>query len=257
MSNLPGTKPGDRLYAIGDIHGRYDLMKQLLAMIEDHSATLSSKKKAHIVILGDMVDRGPGSYDVLRSLRARQRKGDMTILLGNHEEMMLRAIDGEPGVMKAWLRLGGDATLRSFGVEPPMAGDFDLPALTRAIKEAVPESWLEWLRGLPISARSGDYFFCHAGIKPGVDIAKQKRSDLIWIRDEFLDNDDAHGEVVVHGHSISPDIELCHNRIGVDTGAYKTGVLTAVYLESRQCGFLSTAGNDTAPVYEGVNGQAA
>lgn len=152
---------------------------------------------------------------------------------------MLRAIDGEPGVMKAWLRFGGDATLRSFGIEPP-TGDFDLPSLTRAIKKAVPDHWVEWLRKRPISARSGDYFFCHAGVRPGVDLKKQTRTDLLWIRDDFLAHDDSLGVVVVHGHSITPDVELRHNRIGIDTGAYRTEMLTAVYLAGQECHVLST-----------------
>lgn len=240
LANLPATGKGERIYAIGDIHGRYDLMKHLIEMIEDHAAKQPGAKAAHIMILGDMIDRGPDSDKVIRSIRRRARKGDVTVLMGNHEEIMLRAMDGEPGVMKSWLRFGGVQTLRSFGIDPP-TDDFDQPELTRKLKEAIPESWVEWLRQLPISARSGDYFFCHAGLRPGIDLNRQSRKDLLWIRDEFLDNDDTHGVVVVHGHSISPDVELRHNRIGVDTGAYRTGMLTAVYLEDRRCEILSTA----------------
>lgn len=238
-SNLPSTAKGERIYAIGDIHGRYDLMKHLIGMIEEHAAKQPGSKPAHIIILGDMIDRGPDSDKVIRSLRRRAREGNMTVLLGNHEEIMLRAIDGEPGVMKSWLRFGGAQTLQTFGIEPP-ADDFDQPELARKIKEAIPENWIEWLRQLPVSARSGDYFFCHAGLRPGIALNRQSRKDLLWIRDEFLDNDDTHGVVVVHGHSISPDVELRHNRIGVDTGAYRTGMLTAVYLEDRRCEILST-----------------
>lgn len=238
-SDLPSTAKNDRVYAIGDIHGRHDLLKSLLALIDDHSAAMNEKGSHHIIVLGDMIDRGPDSRAVIRTLRELGRKSEITVLLGNHEEMMLRAIDGEPGVMKAWLRFGGDATLRSFGIEPPQ-GDFDQPALIRAIKDAIPERWLEWLRGLPVSARSGDYFFCHAGIRPGVDLKRQDRSDLIWIRDDFLSSDEAHGVVVVHGHSITPDVELRHNRIGIDTGAYRTDMLTAAYFAGRLCHILST-----------------
>ncbi|HEX7820752.1 MAG TPA: metallophosphoesterase family protein [Sphingobium sp.] len=239
LSNLPSTAKGERIYAIGDIHGRYDLMKSLLSMIEDHSAAQNSRKPARIIILGDMIDRGPDSDKVLRSLRHRAKKDDTTVLLGNHEEMMLRAIDGEPGVMKAWLRFGGVQTLESFGVVAPI-GDFDQPELIRQIKKAIPQSWIEWLRTLPVSAKSGDYFFCHAGLRPGVALNRQSRTDLLWIRDEFLASEEAHGVVVVHGHSISPDIELRHNRIGVDTGAYRTGMLTAAYFEGRRCEIMST-----------------
>ncbi|HEX7857259.1 MAG TPA: metallophosphoesterase family protein [Sphingobium sp.] len=245
LSNLPSTKKGERIYAIGDIHGRYDLMKLLIGMIDEHAAAQPKKRPAHIIVLGDMIDRGPDSDKVLRSLRHRAKKGGMTVLLGNHEEILLRAIDGEPGVMKAWMRFGGIQTLQSFGIEVPTE-DFDQPELVRQIKQAIPESWIEWLRGLPISARSGDYFFCHAGLRPGIELNRQSRKDMLWIREEFLESDNAHGVVVVHGHSISPDVELRHNRIGVDTGAYRTGMLTAAYLEDRHCGILST-GNSPVP----------
>lgn len=237
--NLPTTAKGDRIYAIGDIHGRLDLLRDLVDMIDSHDASLPPARRSHILVLGDVVDRGPDSAEVIRYLRRLVRKGRATVLLGNHEEMMLRAIDGEPGVMRAWLRFGGDATLRSFGIEPP-SGEFDPIMLAKELVDHVPERWVNWLRNLPLSGRSGDYFFCHAGVRPGVNIAKQTRSDLLWIRDEFLASDAALGVVVVHGHSISPDVELRHNRIGVDTGAYRTGMLTAAYLEGRMCGILST-----------------
>lgn len=241
LSNLPSTASGDRIYAIGDIHGRFDLLTELLDEIAYHSRTLSRSKAVHIILLGDLIDRGPQSREVLEYAYSAQRRRKMMVLLGNHEEIMLRAIDGEPGVMKSWLRFGGKATLRSFGIEPPSSSDdFDPIDLGRALRNALPEKWLEWLRSRPISARSGDYLFCHAGIRPGVAINRQSRKDMLWIRDDFLDSDESHGVVVVHGHSISPDVELRHNRVGLDTGAYRTGVLTAAYLEGRTCGIMST-----------------
>ncbi len=237
--NLPSTARSDRIYAIGDIHGRYDLLLTLLDEIRDFDAGLKSSKSTHMIFLGDMIDRGPRSAAVLELLFTLSRMQKVTVLLGNHEELMLRAIDGEPGTMRAWLRLGGRATLRSFGVEPP-EGVFDRATLTRAINKAIPKELLSWLRTLPLSARSGDYFFCHAGIRPGIDINRQRKEDLLWIRDEFLDSDESHGAVIVHGHSISPDVEVRHNRIGIDTGAYRTDMLTTVYLEGRKCGIIST-----------------
>lgn len=241
LSNLPGTANGDRIYAIGDIHGRFDLLRVLLEDITAHVRTLPPARSSQIIVLGDMIDRGPESREVLEYLYRAQRRRKVTVLLGNHEEIMLRALDGEPGVMKSWLRFGGDATLRSFGIEPPSPHrEFDPNELARQLRAAMPEKWLEWLRTRPISAQSGDYFFCHAGIRPGTPINRQTRSDMLWIRDDFLASDEAHGVVVVHGHSISPDVELRHNRIGVDTGAYHTGMLTAVYLEGKTCGILST-----------------
>jgi len=255
LNNLPKTAPDDRIYAIGDIHGRFDLLTTLLDDIREHSRTLRANKNRRIVVLGDMIDRGERSREVLECLYREQRRRKVIVLLGNHEEIMLRAIDGEPGTMRNWLRFGGSATLRSFDIDPPSAReDFDPGALARKLRDAMPEKWLEWLRSRPISARSGDYLFCHAGVRPGTPIASQKRSDMLWIRDEFLHSEESHGVVVVHGHSISPDVELRHNRIGIDTGAYRTGMLTAAYLEGRTCGIMSTGSpplvNDVGVVLE-------
>ena len=238
-SNLPSTARSERIYAIGDIHGRYDLLLTLLDQIHEFEASLKPSRSTQMIFLGDMIDRGPGSASVLELLHNLSRMQKVTVLLGNHEELMLRAIDGEPGTMRAWLHLGGRATLRSFGIEPPN-GVYDRAGLVRAIHEAIPKDLLSWLRSLPISARSGDYFFCHAGIRPGVALHRQRKEDLLWIRNEFLESDESHGVVIVHGHSISPDVEIRHNRFGIDTGAYRTDILTAAYLEGRKCGILST-----------------
>lgn len=236
---LPSVAKGDAIYAVGDIHGRYDLLKVMTDMIDRHAAAYRPDESYHIIFLGDVIDRGPDSARVIRSLRALSKQKKATVLLGNHEDAMLRVIDGEPGMMTQWLKFGGDATLQSFGITPPVdAGDY--PQTTREMREAIPEKYVDWLRRRPISVRSGDYLFCHAGIRPGVDLNRQKSRDMLWIRDEFLDSDETHGVVVVHGHSISPDVELRHNRIGIDTGAYKTGVLTAAFLIGSTCHILST-----------------
>lgn len=244
--NLPATAAGDRIYAIGDIHGRLDLLRNLLDQIGRFDAQLGKSESTNLVILGDMIDRGPDSARVLEQIWKLSRDRRVTVLMGNHEEAMLRALDGEPGVMTAWMRFGGDATMRSYGVTPPEKDEEQLLA-ARELAEAVPSHIITWLRSLALSARSGDYFFCHAGIRPGREIARQSRDDLLWIRREFLDSDESYGVVVVHGHSISPDVELRHNRIGIDTGAYRTNNLTALYLEGTQCGFLSTGEESSAP----------
>lgn len=238
-AQLPATARGDHIYAIGDVHGRHDLLVDLLEMIADHARTYCPGADWQVIGLGDMVDRGPDSARVIELMRKLTRRGRGTVLMGNHEEAMLRTIDGEPGALRDWLRFGGDATLRSFGIEPP-ADDFDYPRVTQQMRAAIPESMVTWLRERPTSARSGDYMFCHAGIRPGVALDRQQRSDLLWIRDEFLTSDEAFGAVIVHGHSISPDVELRHNRIGLDTGAYRTNMLTAAYLAGRECHILST-----------------
>lgn len=247
---LPSVAKGDAIYAVGDIHGRYDLLKVMTDMIGRHAAAYRPDESYHIIFLGDIIDRGPDSARVIRSLRALSGQKKATVLLGNHEDAMLRVIDGEPGMMTQWLKFGGDATLQSFGITPPEDVS-DYTRATKEMREAIPENYVEWLRRRPISVRSGDYLFCHAGIRPGVELNRQKTQDMLWIRDEFLASDETHGVVVVHGHSISPDVELRHNRIGIDTGAYKTGVLTAAFLIGSTCHILSTedpggAGSATA-----------
>lgn len=237
----PSTKDGERIYAIGDIHGRYDLLRELLATISAHARALPPAK-TFLVILGDMIDRGEQSADVLKYLINVQEGSDgLIVLMGNHEELMLRAMQREPGMLRAWMRIGGEATLRSFGLTPPSRDD-DPEESARRVAQAVPPQWVEWLKTLPLVARSGDYFFCHAGIRPGVALNRQSRADLLWIRDEFLEDPEPQGVVVVHGHSIAAEVEMRSNRIGIDTGAYKTGVLTALYLEGTARETLSTAG---------------
>lgn len=237
---VPTTDNGDRIYAIGDVHGRYDLLCRIFEKIEAHSATLPPNRNTNIILLGDLIDRGPQSAQVLEFLfNLQKRNKNFTVLLGNHEELMIRAISGEPGMLRAWIKLGGGPTLRSFGIEPP-EGEYDLPAFTKQVAKAIPPEYVSWLKSLPLSARSGDYFFCHAGVRPRLSLARQSRNDLLWIREEFLESEVDHGAVIVHGHSVATDVQLRNNRIGIDTGAYRTDVLTALFLEGEQCEILST-----------------
>jgi serine/threonine protein phosphatase 1 len=161
------------------------------------------------------------------------------VLLGNHEELMLRALAGEPGLLMAWLRMGGDATLRSFGMDVPSDNIFP-PDFLRQARAAIGPDLRQWLGGRPLFARSGDYFFCHAGVQPGVALARQKQDDLLWIREPFLRSTLWHGAVVVHGHSVEAEVQAQPNRIGIDTGAYRTGRLTALCLDGTQR-FILTA----------------
>jgi serine/threonine protein phosphatase 1 len=227
----PATALGERIYAIGDVHGRLDLLRAMMIRIEQHHLALEPVRQTHLVLLGDLVDRGPDSAAVLRMLyNIQQRAPHLIVLKGNHEDMMLRVLNGEPGMMRQWVKFGGAATLRSYGIEPP-TGDADLLPASAAFSEAVPAEIKRWLRSLPLTARSGDYFFCHAGIRPGQSLQSQTSADLLWIREEFLGDPRAHGGIIVHGHSVSPDIEQLPNRIGIDTGAFRTGILSAMYFE--------------------------
>ncbi len=233
------------------MHGRYDRLRELLGLIETHFKALPDIREMHIVLLGDLIDRGPQSADVLRLVYDAQQKSDFVIALkGNHEQLMLRALDGEPAMFRAWMRVGGRDTLRSFGITPPDKGTEDVTDKIEELRRAVPREMVDWLRALPVTAQSGDYLFCHAGIRPGVPIKRQTTADLLWIRDEFLEDDSIHPLMVVHGHSVVAEVELRENRVGIDTGAYRTGVLTALYLEGTKREIISTQPDETPPVDE-------
>jgi serine/threonine protein phosphatase 1 len=230
---LPSTDSGERIYAIGDIHGRYDLLQLLIERIGRHSATLPPTRSLYVIFIGDIVDRGPQSAEVMGMLYDLQRKsGKVIVLLGNHEDVMVQALDGDLDALRRWLAVGGDTTLASFGIAP-LRSDEDLRDYLNRARRVVPREWTTWLRQLPLSVQSGGYHFVHAGVRPGVALDRQSREDMLWIRDEFLEDERAYGAVVVHGHSIVPEAEIRANRICIDTGAYRTGMLTAIYLEGQ------------------------
>ncbi|RYX81322.1 serine/threonine protein phosphatase [bacterium] len=219
-----------RVYAIGDIHGCFDLFSTLLSAIE---ADAASREPAitEIIVLGDFIDRGPGSAEVIAALQARQRRGLLTVLKGNHEAALVAAWEGDRTALALWLDHGGEATLRSFGASQAELSEIDARRVYDTLRRYIPRATIRWLTSLPISRRIGPLLFVHAGIRPGVPIAEQAPDDMLWIRDEFTHCDIDHGVVVVHGHTISDEVAIRHNRIGVDTGAFKTGRLSAIGLE--------------------------
>lgn len=233
--------PGTRVYAIGDVHGRLDLLVRLEAMIEADLAR-SHPARTVAVYLGDYVDRGPDSRGVLDHLLDRPLPVDEIVhLLGNHEDVMCQFL-ADAWVGENWIRFGGRETLASYGVAP----DRELPSkewllqAQEAFVRAVPERHLAFLEGLPLRHEEGGYLFVHAGIRPRIPLDRQRRHDLLWIRHEFLDSGVDHGRVVVHGHSISSEPEILSNRIGLDTGAFMSGRLTALVLEGETRRLLST-----------------
>jgi serine/threonine protein phosphatase 1 len=235
---------GWRAYAVGDIHGRLDLLDQLLAEIHAQLA----RRPAHKVLLvfvGDLIDRGPNSAEVIERLRTYRRDGVKTMfLLGNHEEVLLRILGGEAELITKWRWFGGAECLKSYGVDPSqLTGRSEQEAL-EIVRNAIPKEHKEFLESFVDTCRFGDYLFVHAGIRPGVEVDQQRQTDLRWIREPFLLDDTDHGFVVVHGHTISPEVELMPNRIGIDTGAYRTGVLTALAIEGSRTWFLQTHSAD-------------
>ena len=240
----PHGAEGHRAYAVGDIHGRLDLLDRLLAKIEADIAARRAKQNL-VVFLGDLIDRGPQSAQVIERLRNwRPRNASTIFLCGNHEEVMLRVLAGEPTILGDWLKFGGAECLASYGLAATELLEQGEPAALAAIKAAIPVEHQEFVASFADTFRFGDYLFVHAGIRPGRGVAAQEPKDLRWIRHPFLDDPTDHGFVVVHGHTISETVEERINRIGIDTGAYRTGVLTAMGIEGSQRWFLDTALSD-------------
>jgi serine/threonine protein phosphatase 1 len=238
---LPRGKAGARAYAVGDIHGRLDLLDALLRRIEEDIAS-RRPKKTYIVFLGDLIDRGPDSAGVIERLRTwRPRRGRPVFLSGNHEEVLLRILGGDASILPDWLRFGGAECARSYGIDVDALRRMDDDAAIVAIRAKVPRAHREFLTNFADTFRFGDYLFVHAGIRPGLAVEDQDPHDLRWIRDPFLADAKEHGFVVVHGHTIVAEVEERPNRIAIDTGAYHSGVLTALGVEEGERWFLSTA----------------
>lgn len=232
--------PGTRLYVVGDIHGRADLLRILHEAIRDDAADAPSRRV--IVYLGDYVDRGGESSAVLEMLASGPPEGFEAVhLLGNHEAWLLDFLD-DPDQGAGWIMNGGGATLLSYGIDAAgISFQRDRLAKARAdLRSRLPPSHLAFLESLKLSHVEGDYLFVHAGVRPGLPLDRQSADDLVWIRDEFLFSDADHGKVVVHGHTIVDEPEVLDNRIGIDTGAFATGRLTCLVLEGSARRFIST-----------------
>jgi serine/threonine protein phosphatase 1 len=235
LVQAPGAlPPGQRVYAVGDVHGCLD---RLVAMHELIADDLASRPidEAILIHLGDLVDRGPESAQVVEWLVAGPPvpAQHFVNLMGNHEEMMLSAVAAlDAGSTELWMRNGGAESLHSWGVPHTEQQNEWAPH--------IPIPHLLFLRDLALNCRIGGYLFVHAGIRPGVPLRRQTRQDLLWIREPFLSSTQDHGVVVVHGHTPKRDPAVKPNRIGIDTGAVIGGALTCVVLESDRLGFLHT-----------------
>jgi len=238
--DLPKGVRGQRAYVVGDVHGRLDLLDELLARIH---ADLDQRpsRKTMLVFVGDLIDRGPNSAQVVERLRTYRHPGVRTaFILGNHEEVLLRILAGEAELIDDWRRFGGAQCLESYGVDVGELIGRDDDAQLEIVREAIPKAHAEFLGSFVDTCRFGDYLFVHAGIRPGVELEQQLQSDLRWIRQLFLHDRRDHGFVVVHGHTISSEVEERPNRIGIDTGAYHSGVLTALAIEEGDRWYIDT-----------------
>jgi serine/threonine protein phosphatase 1 len=230
--------PGTRAYAIGDVHGRVDLLRALHQLIRDDAAARRASRNL-VVYLGDYIDRGEDSAKVIDCLLDERLPGFAHVhLLGNHEDSLVQFVR-DIQIGPAWLAYGGAATLRSYGVAPPVTSR-DLIRAQAELRAALPKRHLDFMRNLPLCHVEGDYYFVHAGIRPSVKLAAQQPQDLLWIRDEFLSSTADFGKIVVHGHTITETPELRRNRIGIDTGAFASGHLTCLVLQDQEVAFLQT-----------------
>jgi len=234
--NLPPVTPyipeDTRVYCIGDIHGCLDLLQMLHEKIIAHAKNYTGTKK--LVYVGDYIDRGLDSKGVIDLLLDKPLKGfEIIYLRGNHEQSLLEFLD-DPVRTRNWLTYGGLDTLVSYGVRMAKlpTNDTEMYSLCDQLDERIPTSHLKFMTNTQFHFTEGNYFFTHAGIKPGVSLQNQKNSDLLWIRDKFISSILHHEKIVVHGHTVVKEVESLPNRISIDTGAYATGKLTCLVLEN-------------------------
>lgn len=229
-------------YAIGDLHGRADLLRRMHRLIRDDAALLPPGTERVVVYLGDYLDRGYESREVLERLIHEPLLGFHTVhLVGNHDAWMLGFLEDE-AVGAAWLKHGGETTLASYGVhaDPLAETPGRLKAVQGELRRQVPAGHLDFLESLDLYYELGDYLFVHAGVRPGVALAEQRPEDLLWIREPFLGAEDDFGKIVVHGHTVQVEPVVRPNRIGVDTGACWTDRLTCLVLFGTTYRFLAT-----------------
>lgn len=228
------------VYAIGDIHGRDDLFALLLERI-DADLAARAPDRARVILLGDLIDRGPHSAQVIeRCLTRNWGNAEPTFIAGNHEELMLTALGGDLEALRVWRRNGGDAAIASYGVSEAILNGGIGTEILNELTLSVPTAHLTFLRAMIDHVAIGNYWFVHAGIKPGIPLEQQKSAHLRWIRGEFLDNPAPHPAIVVHGHTITDAVDEQPNRIGIDTGAYSSGTLTAIGLQGDDRWYLTT-----------------
>jgi serine/threonine protein phosphatase 1 len=233
----PRVPDGIRIYAVGDIHGRADLLDGVLERIDADLATNPFSLGIE-VYLGDYIDRGPASREVIDRLVARNRTYRAVFLKGNHETF-LTGFTINPPLLEEWQRLGGFETLMSYGIAPQINTNADAQAtLAAAFDQALPDSHRQFLGHLKSSFTCGDFFFVHAGVRPGIPLPKQREEDLLWIRRDFLLCEEEFSKIIVHGHTPVAEPDIRPNRINIDTGAYATGRLTCLKLEEDRIDFI-------------------
>jgi serine/threonine protein phosphatase 1 len=237
------TPAGTVVYAIGDVHGRCDLLEAIHRAVQEDSAARRPRRRV-MVYLGDYVSRGIDSQRVVDLVRRHRPAGfEVVALKGNHEDLLLRYLAGEAWAGRHWFDYDGLEALEHYGVvaaDRSARDDATLESLRLRFGRALPAEHLAFFRALPVSHDEGGYRFVHGGIRPGVALGAQSDHDQMWIRAPFLESEGDHGAVIVHGHSIEAEVRARWNRIGIDTGAYRSGVLTCLVLDGAARALLQT-----------------
>ena len=229
---------GQLTVVIGDIHGCYQPLAKLLRKVLRLKKKIAHKK-FKLVFLGDLIDRGPNSSDVIY-LIMRISKSDIDVvnIVGNHEEVLLDVIDGNVALLRQWFEFGGQETARSYGVEDLGLAFSDPVKLLINLRESIPQEHIDFIRSFKDGYVFDKIACVHAGVRPNVSLLEQDPADLRWIREPFLESERDYGYRIIHGHTIVEDPEIKHNRISLDTGSYKTGIITAAYIMNGKIGFI-------------------
>lgn len=233
---------GQRAYVVGDVHGRLDLFEQLIDAVEQDDRD-APPAETTVILLGDLVDRGPDSAGVIDRARRWKAARHVRILAGNHEEMFLESFT-DINMLRHFLKHGGRETVLSYGVDQRLYNEASLEQLQEIMRRHVPDADRKFLESFEEYIILGDYAFVHAGINPGLPLEAQARHDMLWIRDPFLGFAGPHSHVIVHGHTIFEKVEERSNRIGIDTGAYRYGRLTALVLEGAERRYIQAVQGD-------------
>lgn len=228
-SRVARVPEGERYYVIGDIHGRLDLFEALIEAIEADDAALGVASTT-VILLGDLIDRGPESAGVIERARDWGETRKVRYLAGNHEEMFLESFNDKE-MLRHFVKHGGRETILSYGIKRKRYNELTIKELQAELVNIVPAAHRRFLESFEDMIVAGDYVFVHAGLNPKRSLEDQKRGDLLWIRERFLKHTEPFSHVVVHGHTIFEGIERTDHRIGIDTGAFRTGRLSALVLE--------------------------
>lgn len=241
---LPAVPAGERVYAIGDIHGRLDLFRAIADAVE-HDDEMRGAADTTVVLLGDLVDRGPDSAGVVDYARQWAKRRKIRFIGGNHEEMFLLGFYKLPA-FKSFLKIGGRETILSYGIQPRDLLGINPEEAQQLMVATVPMADREFLHTFETMIPIGDYLFVHAGINPARPLDDQRGHDCRWIREPFLSHSGDFGQVVIHGHTVTDDPSIRSNRIGIDTGAFMSGRLTVIGLEGTERWLIESRESDGA-----------